>query len=155
MRALIQRVLSSGVAVDSVTVGSIGKGLNILLGVVEGDTEAEAELLAAKIAKMRIFEDEQGKMNLSVLDIDGEALSISQFTLCADCRKGNRPSFTDSAAPQEAKRLYEHFCDELTKNGIRKVERGIFAADMKVEIINDGPVTIFLDSDVFNQSRRG
>ncbi len=154
MRAVIQRVLHSSVSVDGKTVGEIEKGLNILLGVVEGDTEAEADILASKISKMRIFEDENEKMNLSVTDVGGSALVISQFTLCADCRKGNRPSFSSSAAPDRAKALYEYFTKQLRLNGIEKVENGIFAADMKVDIQNDGPVTIILDSDIYKQSRR-
>ncbi|MCR5484592.1 MAG: D-tyrosyl-tRNA(Tyr) deacylase [Clostridiales bacterium] len=154
MRALIQRVDRSSVSVDGKTVGEIQKGFNILLGVVEGDTEKEAELLASKISKMRIFEDENEKMNLSLLDINGEALVISQFTLCADCRKGHRPSFSSSAKPDEAKRLYEYFVKKLRECGVKKVDTGIFAADMTVEITNDGPVTIMLDSDIFKQSRR-
>ncbi len=154
MRAVIQRVLHSSVSVDGKTVGEIEKGLNILLGVVEGDTEAEADVLASKIAKMRIFEDENEKMNLSVTDVGGSALVISQFTLCADCRKGNRPSFSSSASPDRAKELYEYFSVQLRNNGVEKVENGIFAADMKVDIQNDGPVTIILDSDIYKQSRR-
>ena len=154
MRVLLQRVTRSSVSVDGKTVGEIGQGLNILACVMEGDTEKEAELLAAKCAKMRIFEDEDGKMNRSVLDVGGEALVISQFTLCADCRKGNRPSFTLSAPPDRAKALYEFFAQKLRENGVRKVDMGIFAADMQVEIQNDGPVTIWLDSEIFKQSRR-
>lgn len=151
MRALVQRVLESSVAVDGETVGSIGQGFNVLLGVVEGDTPAAAELLAAKVAKLRVFEDENGKMNLSALDVGAQMLVISQFTLCADCRKGNRPSFTDSAPPEQAKRLYEYFSDCLRKNGIKRVENGIFAADMRVNIVNDGPVTIMLDTNIWNK----
>ncbi len=154
MRAVIQRVLNSSVSVDGIIVGEIGKGFNILLGVVEGDTKADAEMLAAKIAKMRIFEDENEKMNLSLTDIGGSALVISQFTLCADCRKGNRPSFISSAKPDEAKALYEYFTEQLRANQISNVQCGIFAADMRVEIVNDGPVTIILDTDIFKQSRR-
>ena len=149
MRAVVQRVLNSSVEVESETVGKIGKGLNVLLGVVEGDSEKEAELLAGKVARLRVFEDEQCKMNLSITDIGGEALVISQFTLCADVKKGNRPSFINSAEPETAKRLYEYFIEELKKNGIKKVEHGIFAADMQVEIHNDGPVTILLDTDIW------
>ncbi len=149
MRAVIQRVLQSDVSVNGQVSGEISKGLNVLLGVVDGDTEKEAELLASKIAKLRIFEDEQEKMNLSVTDVDGEILVISQFTLCADCKKGNRPSFTDSAPPEEAKRLYEYFSCCLAGNGVKKVANGIFAADMRVNIVNDGPVTIILDTDIW------
>lgn len=151
MRAVIQRVTKSSVTVDGEIKGSIGKGYNILLGVMDGDTEAQAELLAAKIAKLRVFEDEAGKMNKNVTDINGEILVISQFTLCADIKKGNRPSFTDSAAPDEANRLYEYFCSKLLENGVSKVEKGVFAADMKVEIHNDGPVTIVMDTDIWNK----
>lgn len=154
MRVLLQRVTRSSVSVGGKVVGEIGRGLNILVCVMEGDTEKEAELLAAKCTKMRIFEDEDGKMNRCVLDVDGEALVISQFTLCADCRKGNRPSFSTSAAPETAKTLYERFADCLRQNGVRHVDTGIFAADMQVDIQNDGPVTIWLDSEIFKQSRR-
>ena len=147
MRAVIQRVLESSVSVDGKVVGQIQKGYMILLGVVKGDTQKEAELLARKTAALRVFEDENGKMNKSVIDVDGEILAISQFTLCADCKKGNRPSFTDSEEPVNANRLYEIYCEELKKNGVRKVEKGIFAADMKVSLVNDGPVTIMLDSN--------
>lgn len=154
MRVLIQRVTRSSVRVDGEVVGEIGRGLNILACVMEGDTEKEAELLAAKCAKMRIFEDDDGKMNRSVLDVDGEALVISQFTLCADCRKGNRPSFSTSAAPEKAKALWEFFAACLRQNGVRRVETGVFAADMQVDIQNDGPVTIWLDSEIYKQSRR-
>lgn len=149
MRAVIQRVNKSSVTVDGEIKGAVGKGYNILLGVMEGDTEAQAELLAAKVAKLRVFEDDAGKMNKSITDIGGEILVISQFTLCADIKKGNRPSFRDSAAPDEADRLYRYFCSKLTENGIGKVETGVFAADMKVMIENDGPVTIVMDTDIW------
>lgn len=151
MKAVIQRVLSADVRVGNETVGSINKGLLLLLGVMEGDTEKEAELLAAKTAKLRIFEDSDEKMNLSVLDIGGEVLSVSQFTLCADVKKGNRPSFTPSAKPDEAKRLYEYFNSCLMKEGISSVKTGIFAADMKVSLVNDGPVTIIFDTDIWTK----
>lgn len=151
MRAVIQRVTKSSVTVDGEIKGSIGKGYNVLLGVMDGDKETQADLLAAKIAKLRVFEDEAGKMNKSVTDISGEILVISQFTLCADIKKGNRPSFTDSAAPDEANRLYEYFCSKLLENGISNVEKGVFAADMKVEIHNDGPVTIVMDTDIWDK----
>lgn len=149
MRAVIQRVSESSVTVDGKVVGSSQKGYMILLGVVRGDTDENAQLLARKTAALRVFEDENGKMNKSVIDIDGEILAISQFTLCADCKKGNRPSFTDSEEPENAKRLYELYCEELKKNGVRRVEKGIFAADMKVSLVNDGPVTICLDTDIW------
>ena len=150
MRAVIQRVTSSSVRVEGELIGQIDKGFNILVGVVEGDTDREAELMAAKVSKLRVFEDENGKMNRSILDVDGEVLSISQFTLCADCKKGNRPSFTDSEEPQKANELYEFFCEKLKENGVEKVEKGIFGADMKVSLINDGPVTICLDTDIWS-----
>ncbi len=151
MRAIIQRAAKSSVTVDGELKGSVGKGYNVLLGVMEGDTDAQAELLAAKVSKLRVFEDENGKMNKSILDIGGEILVISQFTLCADIKKGNRPSFTDSAAPDEANRLYEYFCDCLRKEGVSKVETGVFAADMLVSIENDGPVTIIMDTDIWRK----
>ncbi len=151
MRAVVQRVINTTVSVDGEIKGSAGKGYNVLLGVMNGDGEAQAELLAAKIAKLRVFEDENGKMNKSILDIGGEILVISQFTLCADIRKGNRPSFTDSAPPQEANRLYEYFCECLRSNGVSKVETGVFAADMLVGIQNDGPVTILMDTEIWSR----
>lgn len=151
MRAVVQRVKKSSVSVDGEIKGSVGKGYNVLLGVMEGDTKAQAELLAAKISKLRVFEDEAGKMNKSVLDINGEILVISQFTLCADIKKGNRPSFTDSAPPEEANALYEYFCGCLSENGVLKIEKGVFAADMLVSIENDGPVTIVMDTDVWDK----
>lgn len=151
MKAVIQRVNRAQVDVDGKTVGEIGKGFLILLGVVEGDTEKEAELLAAKIAKLRIFEDENEKMNLSLTDVDGEALVVSQFTLCADCKKGNRPSFTPSAAPDVADALYQKFSALLLENGVRKVENGVFGADMQISLINDGPVTIIFDTDLWRK----
>ncbi len=155
MRALLQRVLFSDVSVDGELKGKVGRGYNILLGVMEGDTAEEADMLAVKIAKLRVFEDENGKMNLSVLDVEGEALVISQFTLCADCRKGNRPSFVHSAAPDIASPLYDYFCEELGRNGVKNIQKGVFGADMKVNILNDGPVTILLDTDDLKRSRRG
>ncbi len=151
MKAVIQRVKKADVTVDGKTVGEIGKGYLILLGVVEGDSEKEAEILAAKTAKLRIFEDENAKMNLSLTDVDGEALVVSQFTLCADCKKGNRPSFTPSAAPDIANALYEKYSALLLKNGIKRVENGVFGADMLVSLVNDGPVTIILDTDLWRK----
>ena len=146
MRAVLTRVRSASVTIDGAVKGSIGKGFLVLLGVHQDDTEAEAKKIADKICGLRIFEDEDGKMNRSVTDIGGEALVISQFTLCADCRKGNRPSFSASAAPDEAKALYLYFSECLRQNGVRKVDNGIFAADMQVASVNDGPVTIILDT---------
>ena len=150
MKAVIQRVLNSSVSVDGKVVGACEKGYMILLGVVKGDTEKHADLLARKTAALRVFEDENGKMNLSVLDVGGEILAISQFTLCADCKKGNRPSFTPSEEPEKAKELYEIYCQKLREYGVSKVEKGIFGADMKVSLVNDGPVTICFDTDIWS-----
>ncbi len=151
MRAVVQRVKHTSVTVGGELKGSAGQGFNVLIGVMQGDTDAEAQLLAAKISKLRVFEDENGKMNKSVLDIGGEILVISQFTLCADIKKGNRPSFTDSAPPEEADRLYLAFCEHLREAGVKKVETGVFAADMLVSIDNDGPVTIVMDTDIWEK----
>ena len=151
MKAVVQRVTASSVSVDGEIVGKIDKGLNVLLGVEEDDTEKDAEVLAAKIAKMRIFEDENEKMNLSVFDVDGSVLVISQFTLCADIKKGNRPSFILAAKPDKATALYEYFSSQLKENGIKKVENGVFGADMAVEISNDGPVTIIMDTAIWRK----
>ncbi len=151
MRAVVQRVKRTSVTVGGELKGSAGQGFNVLTGVMQGDTDAEAQLLAAKISKLRVFEDENGKMNKSVLDIGGEILVISQFTLCADIKKGNRPSFTDSAPPEEADRLYLAFCEHLREAGVKKVETGVFAADMLVSIDNDGPVTIVMDTDIWEK----
>ena len=150
MRAVIQRVRSASVDVGEETVGKIGKGFLVLLGVMDGDTEKEADLLAAKTAKLRIFEDENEKMNLALTDVGGAALVVSQFTLCADVKKGNRPSFTPSAAPQEAQRLYEYFMQRLAAEGIGEIAHGSFGADMQVSLINDGPVTIMFDTDTWS-----
>ena len=145
MKAVIQRVESAAVRVDGKTVGSCGKGYMILFGAALGDTEAETELLAKKTANLRVFCDENGKMNKSILDIDGEVLAVSQFTLCADVKKGNRPSFIGALEPKSAERLYDLYCEKLKELGIKRVEKGIFGADMKVALINDGPFTIILD----------
>jgi len=144
MIAVIQRVNSSHVEVDGKIVGKIGKGLNILLGVVKGDTEEDIDKLIKKIPYLRIFEDQNGKMNLSLVDIKGEALVISQFTLAANIKKGRRPSFEQAENPDRAKELYEKFVEKLSK--IVPVQTGIFAAHMKVFIENDGPVTIIANS---------
>ncbi|MBQ7548266.1 MAG: D-tyrosyl-tRNA(Tyr) deacylase [Clostridia bacterium] len=149
MKAVVQRVSASSVSVDGAVVGSIGRGYNVLLGVVPEDTEREADLLAAKIAKLRVFKDAEGRMNMSLSDVGGGVLVISQFTLCADIRKGNRPSFTTAAAPERAEQLYEYFIQKLRDEGVQKVEHGSFGDDMKVEISNDGPVTIIMDTDIW------
>ncbi len=152
MKIVIQRVKNASVEVDGNIVGQIGQGFLLLVGVAKGDTENEALALAEKISKMRIFEDENGKMNLSIADVQGSILSVSQFTLCADCRRGNRPDYMNAAPPQEANRLYELFNDTLAEKGF-VVEKGIFGGDMKVSLINDGPVTIILDSNEMKKSR--
>jgi len=146
VRALIQRVSKAKVTVDNQTVGEIKAGLLIFLGISPNDNEEIAQRLALKISKLRIFKDELGKMNLSIKDTHGAALVISQFTLYANSKKGNRPSYTNAAAPQQADKLYMKFSKLLADEGI-DIENGIFGADMKVELLNDGPVTIFMDTD--------
>ena len=145
MRAVIQRVSQAKVVVDDNTVGKIGKGFMILLGVHEQDTQTDVDYLVGKISKLRVFEDDQQKMNRSIIDVGGEILSISQFTLFADTKKGNRPSFVQAAKPDVAIPLYEAFNEGLRQAGI-PVETGIFGADMKCHLVNDGPVTIIIDS---------
>lgn len=145
MRAVIQRVTRASVRVDGETIGEIGSGLLIFLGVGEGDTEADMKYIADKAMGLRIFSDSEDKMNLSVRDIGGSVLVISQFTLYGDCRKGRRPSFTASMEPQGANALYERFIEYVAASGIN-VAHGEFGADMKVELLNDGPVTLLLDS---------
>jgi len=144
VRAVLQRVSRASVTVESAVTGQIGPGLLILICAMQGDTEAEADKLAAKIVKLRIFKDEAGKMNRSVKDIGGAALVVSQFTLAADLR-GNRPGFSTAAAPDEGKRLYEHFSARIAAEGV-PVQNGIFGADMDVSLSNDGPVTIWMDT---------
>ena len=145
MRALIQRVTEAAVTVDGDLIGQTGPGLMVLICAMQGDDEAAAEKLAARTAKLRIFRDDQGRMNRSVLDAGGSALVISQFTLAADTRTGNRPGFSSAATPEDGERLYEHFAESLRGHGIA-VEQGRFGADMKVRLLNDGPVTIWLDT---------
>jgi len=146
MRAVVQRVSRASVTVDCEIVGRIGRGLLVLLGITHADTEAAAEYLAEKIAGLRIFEDDAGKMNQSVADVEGAVLAVSQFTLYGDVRKGKRPSFDDAARPEQARKLYEHFLDRIRALGLR-CESGVFQAMMQVELVNDGPVTILLDSE--------
>ncbi|MBQ3330877.1 MAG: D-tyrosyl-tRNA(Tyr) deacylase [Ruminococcus sp.] len=146
MKAVIQRVTRVSVTVDGETVSAIDNGLLIFLGVAEGDTPRDAEVLADKIANLRIFSDSDDKMNLSLLTVEGAALVVSQFTLCADCRKGRRPDFFGAAKPDTANELYEYFCERIKNAGVSDVQKGIFGADMKVELLNDGPVTILIDS---------
>ena len=150
MKAVLQRVTHAEVAVDGEIVGSCGHGFMVLLGVAEGDTQKDAELLCRKIVNLRVFEDDAGKMNRSILDVDGEMLVISQFTLMANCRHGNRPDFMASAKPADAIPLYEYF-KKLAAESVKRVECGIFGADMKVSLLNDGPVTIVLDTDILKK----
>ncbi|MBE6602297.1 MAG: D-tyrosyl-tRNA(Tyr) deacylase [Ruminococcaceae bacterium] len=152
MKAVIQRVLHASVSVDGSCCGSCKEGLLVLLGVAEGDSELDAELLCRKIVNLRIFTDENDKMNRSVKDIDGEMLVISQFTLLANYRHGNRPDFMASAKPQEAQRLYEYF-KTLAARELRRVESGIFGAHMEVSLLNNGPVTIVMDSEVLKSKK--
>ncbi|MGC8203670.1 D-aminoacyl-tRNA deacylase [Aliiroseovarius sp. PTFE2010] len=145
MRALIQRVSEAAVRVDGAVVGQCGPGLLVLVCAMQGDTPALADKLAAKVAKLRIFRDDAGRMNRSVRDVGASALVISQFTLAADTRTGNRPGFSHAAAPDDARALYERFAEQL--GALVPVQTGQFGADMKVSLINDGPVTIWLDTD--------
>ncbi len=144
MKAVVQRVSRGRVLVDGEETGAIGRGVVVLLGVGIGDDLSHARFLADKIANLRIFEDREGKMNLSLLDIHGEALVVSQFTLYGDCRKGRRPSFTEAAPPQGAQQLYNKFCELLKETGVN-VETGRFQAMMKLELVNEGPVTLLLE----------
>ena len=146
MRFVIQRVLESSVSVDGEVVGQIGKGFMVLIGVGSGDTRETADKMIKKLIGMRIFEDENGKTNLNLESVEGSLLLISQFTLYADCKRGNRPGFTDAGAPDLAEELYEYIISECRKS-VPVVERGVFGADMKVSLVNDGPFTVILDSE--------
>lgn len=146
MKAILQRVSDARVDIENKTVGQIEKGFLILLGVENGDEQRDADVLAAKISGLRIFTDENDKMNLSLADVGGGVLVISNFTLCADCSHGRRPSFIAAARPETAEPLYEYFCKKMTDNGISRVEKGVFGADMQVSLTNDGPVTIEINS---------
>lgn len=151
MKLVVQRVLNSKVEVDGNVVGKIDKGFMVLCGITHNDTEKEADILARKLCNLRVFEDENGKMNLSVKDVGGEILIISQFTLYADSMSsGNRPSFIAAARPEKAEPLYEYFLEKCSEEGVH-IEKGIFGADMKVSLINDGPVTIILEKENNNQ----
>lgn len=154
MRAVIQRVAHASVSVENKTVGSCEKGFLVLLGVGKGDDEKDADLLASKIAKMRIFCDENGKMNLCLSQVGGEILVISNFTLYANCVHGNRPDYFASEEPVKAKELYEYFTKRLREISECKTEAGIFGADMKVELLNDGPVTIIIDSSELRKDKK-
>ena len=148
MRAVIQRVSAAQVTVQGEVVGQIGRGYLVLLGVTVADSEAEAALLARKIAGLRVFEDDGGKMNLALADVGGAVLAVSQFTLYADVRKGRRPSFIAAARPEQAEPLYQRFCALLRAEGVA-VEQGVFQAEMQVSLVNDGPVTIWMDTAEF------
>lgn len=152
MTAVIQRILNASVVADGVLSGEVSHGLYILLGVLEGDTEEDALLLAEKISKLRIFEDEAGKMNLSVQDVNGEVMVVSNFTLAADYSHGNRPSYIGAAAPNCAERLYEHFV-QLIGERVRRVATGKFGADMRTDMQTDGPVTIVMHSSVLKKKK--
>lgn len=154
MRAVIQRVSHASVTVEEKIIGQIGEGFLILLGVGQEDTASDVPLLAEKVANLRIFCDENDKMNRSLLDVGGGALVVSNFTLYADCRKGRRPSFANAAAPEMANELYEAFCAQLSTLGVSRVEKGEFGGDMKVELLNDGPITLIVDTDDLKRSRR-
>lgn len=153
MKAVIQRVSRAKVSVDERVTGEIGKGFLVLLGVMDGDTEEQMKLLAKKVAEIRIFTDENDKMNLSLSQVDGSVLVVSQFTLCADISHGRRPSFIPSAKPEIANDLYMKFCEEIKKYGITDVQTGRFGADMKVELLNDGPVTIIMNTDEWEKKK--
>ena len=146
MKLVVQRVKNASVEVEGKKVGSIEKGYLVLLGVTHTDTKETADYLVKKLCNLRVFEDENGKMNLNLKQVGGSLLIVSQFTLYGDCTEGNRPSFTNAAKPEMANELYEYFCDKCLENNI-KVERGIFGADMKVRLLNDGPVTIILEKE--------
>ena len=147
MRAVIQRVQGAQITIDHQEVRAIGPGLTVFLGVMRGDTEQQADFLAEKIRELRIFTDENGKMNLSLMDIGGEMLVVSNFTLSTDCKKGRRPSFDMAAPPEEAKDLYLRFVEQVRTSGVKKVETGEFGAHMDVLVNNDGPVTIIIDTE--------
>ena len=151
MIAIIQRVSAAAVIADGVPAGKIEQGFLVLLGVRRDDTEREAELLARKTAALRVFCDENDKMNLALTDVGGGALVVSNFTLCADTKKGNRPSFIDAMPPEEADRLYKYFCECLRQNGVARVETGVFGADMKINMSADGPITITLNTDTWSK----
>lgn len=153
MRALIQCVTHASVTVDGETAGAIGKGLLVLLGVTDTDTEQEAAMLTEKLLKLRIFADSDGKTNCSIQDVGGALLVVSQFTLCADCRKGTRPSFSHAARPETANRLYELFLAQC-RAVIPQVECGVFGAYMQVDLCNDGPFTVMLDTDDLKKPRK-
>ena len=152
MKAVYQRVTEASVTVEGERIANIGNGVLLLVGVCDGDTQQEAQVLAKKVAELRVFCDENDKMNLSVLDIGGSVLAVSQFTLCASTARGRRPDFFGAAKPDVAKPLFDYFVDCLRQNGVADVQTGEFGADMKVRLLNDGPVTILLDTDTWKRS---
>lgn len=152
MKAVFQRVTEASVTVDGAQIASIGNGVLLLVGVCDGDTQQEAQVLAKKVAELRVFCDENDKMNLSVLDIGGSVLAVSQFTLCASTARGRRPDFFGAARPEIAKPLFDDFVGYLRDMGVSDVQTGEFGADMKVRLLNDGPVTILLDTDTWKRS---
>ena len=152
MKAIVQRINKGTVIADGEFSGEVNNGLLVLLGVHQSDTKAEAEVLAKKVANLRIFCDSDDKMNLSVLDVDGGVLTVSNFTLCADTKKGNRPSYIEAMAPDNANMLYEYFMECLSANGVKQMAHGQFGADMKISTELNGPVTIILDTDTWRKS---
>ena len=152
MKAVYQRVTEASVTVEGTQIAAVGNGVLLLVGVCDGDTQQEAQVLAKKVAELRVFCDENDKMNLSVLDIGGSVLAVSQFTLCASTARGRRPDFFGAAKPDVAKPLFDYFVDCLRQNGVTDVQTGEFGADMKVRLLNDGPVTILLDTDTWKRS---
>ena len=151
MKAVVQRVKNADVKIDGAVVGSCNAGYMVLYCAVDGDTEQDIDLLARKLVNLRVFEDDNGKMNKSILDVDGEILCVSQFTLAADIKKGNRPSFINAMEPITAQKYYDDFCQMLRSYGVKNVQTGEFGADMQVSLVNDGPVTIILDTDIWNK----
>ena len=151
MKAVVQRVKNADVKIDGAVVGSCDTGYMVLYCAVEGDAQQDIDLLARKLVNLRVFEDENGKMNKSILDVNGEILCISQFTLAADTKKGNRPSFINAMEPVTAENYYNEFCVALKSYGVKNVQTGEFGADMQVSLVNDGPVTIILDTDIWNK----
>ncbi len=152
MRAVIQRVTEANVKVDGKIVGECNLGYMILFGAIEGDTTEDIDVLARKTVNLRIFDDENGKINKSILDVDGEILAISQFTLAADVKKGNRPSLIKALEPQKAEEFYDIYCEKLKELGVKRVEKGVFGGEMKVSLVNDGPFTILFDTEIWRKN---
>ena len=151
MKAVIQRVKGASVTSEGTMSGKIEDGFVVLAGIMGNDTKSEIELMARKIAALRVFSDENDKLNLSLVDTGFSVLAVSNFTLCADTKKGNRPSFIGAMEPETADRLFDYFCDCLLENGVKKVETGVFRTDMQVTLTNDGPITVFLDTDTWSK----